>query len=347
MHLPQASTQASIISHPATDQEAAAQSPAAPSAATPAPAAQGSRLVSEQSFAASEGVSSQRLAVLEQLVGLGGPDWRDCSYCLEVDGMRAHYLDKGEGQPIVLLHGFGAWAYSWRHNIDALASTYRVIVPDLKGFGLSGRDRRHGHSLDDQARFVLALLDQLGIDRAAWIGNSMGGEISLRAALTAPERITGLGLICSSGTFTVPMVRWLRRAVHMPGFVNWLTRRLVRIEKVRNAVRGALGDPSRYAETDAAAYWLPLSLPGATELVAALARDADFGAIRHRLRDVSVPTLLVWGDRDNFIPLAHGQLLASHIPNSRLVVLPGLGHAPQEEAPAEVNRILLEFLGGL
>lgn len=293
------------------------------------------------------GSGSSRLAVLEQLAGLGGPDWRECSYCLDMDGIPVHFLDRGEGPAVVLLHGFGAWAYSWRHNIDALAARYRVIVPDLKGFGLSGRDRRHGHSLNDQARLVFDLLDRLGIGQAAWVGNSMGGEVSLRAALLDRTRVAGLGLICSSGTFTVRMLPWLRRAIRLPGFANWLTRRLVRIETVRQAVRGALGDPSRYDEADAAAYWLPLSLPGATDLVTALARDADFGAIRPRLREIAVPTLLIWGERDEYIPLAHGQLLASSIPDSRLVVIPGVGHAPQEEAPAEVNRLLLDFLDGL
>jgi pimeloyl-ACP methyl ester carboxylesterase len=193
----------------------------------------------------------------------------------------------------------------------------------------------------------LALLDHLGIDRAAWIGNSMGGEISLRAALYAPERIAGLGLICSSGTFTVRHMPLLRRAIRVPGFARWLTRRLVRVETVRRALRGALGDPGRYSEVDAAAYWLPLALPGAVELVAALARDADFGATRDRLADVAAPALLLWGERDSFIPVAHGQLLAQLLPDSRLVVLPGLGHAPQEEAPDEVNQLLLDFLGGL
>lgn len=292
-------------------------------------------------------MTPDRLAALEQLVALGGPDWRHCSRCQDVDGLPVHYLDCGDGPPVVLLHGFGAWAYSWRHNIDALAARHRVIVPDLKGFGLSGRDRRHKHGLTDQARLVLTLLDRLGLRRAALVGNSMGGEISLRAALLAPERVAGLGLICSSGTFTVRQMPLLRRAIRIPGFARWLTHRLVRLETVRRAVRGALGDPSRYNETDAAAYWLPLARPGAADLVAALARDADFGAVRDRLSAITAPALIVWGERDSFIPLAHGQLLAELLPNSRLVVLPGLGHSPQEESPEEVNDLLLDFLSEL
>lgn len=265
-----------------------------------------------------------------------------------VEGLPVHFLNHGTGPPVVLLHGFGAWAYSRRHNVAALvAAGHRVIVPDLKGFGLTGRDRRQRHGLDDQATLVCGLLDRLGISRAAWIGNSMGGEVALRAALLSPERVAGLGLVCSSGTFTVRQIRHLRRAVHIPGVANWLARRLFRPETVRDAVRGSLGDPARFDETVAAAYWLPLSLSGMPDLVAALARDSDFGARRDQLSDVTVPALVLWGERDAYIPVAHGELLARLIANSEFTVLPGLGHAPQEESPDEVNRLLQGFVAGL
>ena len=108
---------------------------------------------------------------------------------LSVAGIKTHYLRAGSGEPVVLLHGLGASSYSWRFAVPALADRFDVIAPDLPGFGRSDKPWDHDYSVAGQHRWVMSFLDGLGVKKARFVGNSMGGVISLWAALETPERV--------------------------------------------------------------------------------------------------------------------------------------------------------------
>jgi pimeloyl-ACP methyl ester carboxylesterase len=263
----------------------------------------------------------------------------------EVAGELLHYVEAGEGTPLLLLHGFLEWSYTWRHNLPALAGVARVLALDLRGFGLSERNRRRGHSLGDQVEVVRGFMDQLGIERAVLCGHSMGGEIALRFALLYPDRVLALILDASSGYLQRRegrLYRWLLRAPGVRTLALWGIMRNRRF--ARRALESGYGAPGRVLESDVDAYMLPARAPGSTRALVRLLRETDFGTQAQRLAEVNHPALLIWGEHDRVVPLEHGRRLAAALPNSQLITLAGCGHLPHEECPDAFNSAVLAFL---
>lgn len=263
---------------------------------------------------------------------------------LPVDREVFHYVAAGGGPQLLLLHGWAAWSYSWRKNIPSLSKYVKVYAPDLLGFGLSSKTRAAGYSLWDQAHHMLRFMDALGLERVMLGGHSMGGEIALRMATLAPERVAGLVLVASTGYWPVVLPRPVRLALRVPGLNHGLVRAaVVNARFARSTLSQAYGDPGRWTESDLRAYLLPARTPGATGTLIRFLQEMDFGAIAGRIRDLPHPALVVWGARDPWWPLAHGERLAQEL-GARLHVLPDAGHVPQEEYPDEFNRVALEWL---
>lgn len=249
---------------------------------------------------------------------------------------------------MILLHGFMAWSYTWRHNLPVLAEHSRVLALDLRGFGLSERNPQRGHSLCDQADLLLRFLDRLGIDQAVLCGNSMGGEIALRFALRYPNRVRALVLAAASGYVQRqqrPVERWLMRLPLV--WSLWARAVVMNRGFVGRTLRAAYQLPEKVAEVDVDAYLLPARIPGSPATFGAMIRDMDFGHFAGRWSDVTHPSLLIWGEQDPWVPLEHGRRLAAAMPNAELVVLPNCGHLPHEEYPEAFNRAVSHFLQGV
>lgn len=254
-----------------------------------------------------------------------------------------HFRAAGDGPPLVLLHGFGVWGFTWRHNFEALAARHRVYAPDLPGWGLSEKRARADYSLRAQCAALEAFLDAVGVSSAALVGNSMGGEIAWRFALSRPDRVDALVLLASSAYIdTLPALgRWLPR---LPG-AAWAARLLVGNRRfIAKAMRIAYHSPDRLVTRAAIeGYALPVHTPAAMAGFLSALASADFGAEWRRLPELRRPALLVWGENDPWVPLSHGRRMAGDIPGARLHVFPRTGHAPHEERPEEVNRLIGEF----
>src|SRR2546427_2461709 len=140
-------------------------------------------------------------------------DWRKArrpGKIIEIEGTGIHYVERGSGPALVLIHGFGGHTYSFRHQIPAFAADYRVVAVDLKGFGYSEKPRNSDYSLTWQAGMVAKLMEALGIARADVVGHSMGGEVAMRLAAAYPEKVEKLVLAASvSGgrIWTLPPIR--------------------------------------------------------------------------------------------------------------------------------------------
>jgi pimeloyl-ACP methyl ester carboxylesterase len=258
------------------------------------------------------------------------------------------------GPPIIFLHGTGAWSELWRSTLDAVGNAgYRAIAIDLPPFGFSDRpaDRRYGRA--DQARRIIGVLDGLGIRRAVLVGHSFGGGPTLEAALRAPDRVEALVLADPAiglddpsegggAAAAVLSVRPLRNALLSATVTNplftgrFISRFVARQEAVTPERIAVLQRPLGVkGSTNALGDWVVSFLAPEPGL---LSKDpAAYGSFDRR-------TLLIWGALDTTTPLAQGQRLAGVLRGSELVVMDGVGHMPQIEAPADFNRILLGFL---
>lgn len=242
-----------------------------------------------------------------------------------IEGMELHYSVRGEGAPLVLLHGFTGAGSDWRHvfDLDALAERYRLIIPDLRGHGRS-TNPSDVFTVRQCATDVLALLDQLGIERFHAVGMSLGGNTLLHLATRAPARVERM-VIVSSPPYYPAQARRLMAAMTEESRTD--------AEWAEMRSRHSLGD----------------------EQIRALWRHGrgfanihdDMNFTPPLLSTISASTLIVYGDRDPLYPVELGLELYRSIPRSQLWVVPGGGHLPifLEHRDA-FARTALAFLGG-
>ena len=245
-------------------------------------------------------------------------------------------------QAVVLLHGLGkAAARDWEHVIPVLAKRYAVYAVDLPGFGFSDKGNHH-YSPDNMARALEAALAPLVGRPFVLIGHSMGGAVAVAYAATYPQRVDRLVLVDVAGV--------LHRSVYAEFLARAAAQRVVGLDSpwyesmVRAIQARAEVVPLRGDLVLERAGVRQRVLRGDPNAIAAFALvEHDFSA---DLREISAPTLVIWGGNDLIAPLRTGQALAASIPLARLVVLEGLGHAPQVEATGRFNPVLLDELDG-
>lgn len=255
-----------------------------------------------------------------------------------VDGTRLRVIDTGRGPAVVFIHGFAASIYSWRHQLEpVMAAGHRVVAFDNRGFGFSERPRR-GHANGDYARLVVALLDSLGIGDAVLVGHSMGGAIAAEVALAFPGRVRGLVLIDPAGYGPIAA-----RVVHWPGLRD-LGAALVSRATTAATLRLLYADPRRVTAMDVDQYYAPLAAGPARAALRRVVGAFQFEDLRGRVGSIQAPTLVLWGQADRLIPFRAVADLAADLSRAAFVLVPDAGHMPQEEQPAEVNRMLTAFL---
>jgi len=267
---------------------------------------------------------------------------------VDLDGEQVHYVEAGTGEPLVLIHGFMAWSFTWRRNLEALAEHAHVLALDLRGFGLSAKDAKRKHSLFDQVEVLRAFLDAKGIGRSVLCGHSMGGEVAVRFALTYPDRVKALVLVSSSGYVYREKSPLERLALWLPSVGELFVRATVLNRRFAGrALRTAYRQSSAVTEADVEGYLLPARAPGAPGAFVCMVRDMDFGCTAQQIRNVTHRTLIIWGENDPWIPVQHGRKMAQDLKDSRLVVFADCGHVPPEEHPDEFNRVVSDFLQSL
>jgi pimeloyl-ACP methyl ester carboxylesterase len=287
---------------------------------------------------------------VESLVARWAPPPSDF---MVVKGQLVHYRDVGPREdpaPLVLVHGTGASLHTWEGWVEALRQDKRVVTFDLPGFGLTGPftgayapDDYHADAL---ARFTLDFLDALHVRRFAIGGNSLGGEVAWRVATLAPERVDRLVLVDASGyAFEpehIPIGFQFARAPLVNKIGEVLTPRVL----IEDSIRDVYGDPSRVTPALVDRYFELTLREGNRRALSERLREISTDLAPERIKTLRVPTLILWGERDRLIPPVNAQSFRRDIAGSRLVVLPGLGHVPQEEDPqasvAPVRQFLLQ-----
>ena len=282
------------------------------------------------------------------------------------------YLRAGSGPALILLHGLMGYSFSWRFALPGLAPYATVYAPDMLGAGFSERPAGLDCSMRATAERLLEFIAALGISSFDLVGTSHGGAV---AALAAAQ--------CTSGASVwVPHVSPFLRDVGFPGGASRLRlRRLVLVAPVNPysahgqwlapffgspagsllfrltfarmkflypwILRRLYGDPRKITPGTLEGYAAPLAVPGRVlhgiDIVRTWTQDlAEVEAALPQLKDV--PTLLIWGSDDVAVYASSAAALAKHLPHSKVIVFPGVGHLPYEECPEEFNRALIEFL---
>jgi pimeloyl-ACP methyl ester carboxylesterase len=259
---------------------------------------------------------------------------------VDVQGSRVHYVEAGRGDPVVLIHGIFASTFSFRHTIPELAQQHRVVAFDLRGFGYTDMPEDADYSLSAQAQLVHDAMARLGIERAAVVGHSMGGDVAMRLALRYPDSVSRLVLVDSVTHHEMSHRRSPRLVRPLLPLIAGLS---LNTRSVRRGILSAVHDPAHVTDDVVAGYELPMRVKGRLRAFARL--------LAHRERDLPVeperitqPALVLWGEHDRWIPVEHGEELAQRLPNARFVVVRSAGHLPLEEQPADVNKMLVDFL---
>jgi pimeloyl-ACP methyl ester carboxylesterase len=277
-------------------------------------------------------------------------DWRSHERVVELDGARLSYVDLGAGEPAVLfIHGLGAQWRVWLANLPAAAEQRRAIAVDLPGFGDSEADGSPV-SIRGFAEILERFCERIGLDRVVAVGNSMGGFVAAELAVLAPRLVAGLVLVDAAGIVptrgelarTLP---FLRTSTALGGRLALASRAVAARPRLRKAVLAKILYDGSQIPADFAYYGL-LAPPGPSTraaLTASLsALNTEWG---EELRQITCPTLIVWGEEDALIPIRHAHEYARLIENAGLVTIPAAGHLPMVEQPERFNAALLEFLG--
>jgi pimeloyl-ACP methyl ester carboxylesterase len=270
---------------------------------------------------------------------------------LDLHGDRVAYRDAGAGDALLLIHGMAGSSATWRAVLPQLSRKYRVVAPDLLGHGESAKPRGD-YSLGAFAVWLRDLLDELSIPRATVVGQSLGGGVAMQFAYQHRDYCERLVLIGSGGLG--PDLNWLLRVLSAPGAELVLPAVAPQpVLNVGNKLRSWLNSAGIHAPRAGEIWSAYCSLSDRQTRQAFLRtlrsvvdfRGQAVSALNRLHLTSDLPTLLIWGDQDRIIPVAHGYAAHDALPGSRLEVLPGVGHFPHVESPTDVVEILDDFIG--
>jgi pimeloyl-ACP methyl ester carboxylesterase len=262
---------------------------------------------------------------------------------LDVAGLRLHVRDTGpRGAPVlILLHGFGASLHTWEPWAQDLSDNFRVVRIDLPGAGLTGADPSGDYSDARGVQILAALMDQLGIARASFIGHSMGGRLAWRYAAEQPGRVDKLVLVAPDG-FASPGFEY-GKAPEVTAPVRLMQVVLPRA-LLRMSLEPAYANPALMTDEVVDRYWHLMRAPQVRTALIARMQQLVLQDPAPLLARITAPTLLLWGEQDAMIPVANAQDYLRALKDARLVTLPGVGHLPHEEAPAQALPAVRDFL---
>lgn len=270
-------------------------------------------------------------------------DFQDMQKVIEVGERFVSYVDRGEGAPLVLLHGIPSWGYLWHAVLPVLEKRRRVLIPDLPGYGFSDRSDRFRRGLCAQADVVADWLGALGLERVELVGHDIGGGVALRLAAYEPELVSRMVLVSSACYDSWPLEALVR--VGHPGTSRRLSPE-AGARLLRSALLPGLARPDDLALSG-------LLAPYQTEAGhLSLARDAaalDASLTMELvplLPRIQTPTLVLWGEKDPFQPVDNGRRLAWDLPRAQLAVVKRGRHFLPLDEPTRTASLILDFLGG-
>lgn len=249
----------------------------------------------------------------------------------------------------MLLHGISCSVLEWEHNIAALAQDHCVIALDLLGCGLSDKPLDVSYDMESQSRFVFDFMDAMGLSTVSLVGNSMGGRIAIECAAMQPERINAIALSAPAGVgvdtlfnFRLASIPWLGELLTKPSMFG-----LGMIWKM------AFHDKSFVTQKLVAEKLAMAQQPNAQAVFLTTLRsllgfggfhEAPRQAFLERIAQIRCPSLIIWGQQDQFLPVTHVKLLQTLLPHARYELVDQCGHVPMTEISDRFNQMVLDFL---
>jgi pimeloyl-ACP methyl ester carboxylesterase len=283
-------------------------------------------------------------------------DWQH--HFIETNRIRLHCVSQGEGELVVLLHGFPEFWYSWRYQIPALARYFKVVVPDLRGYNDSDKPES-GYDLDTLTADIQGLIKQLGYVKAHIVGHDWGGAIAWNLAQKFPQSLDRLAILNAphpqrwlteiGGNFDQLQRSWFILACQLPGLPEWLIQLNLR-EFVKNIFQNEAIRKGAFTADLTKIYQDALAKPGALSAALNYYRQLmSPGTLLQTLarspKPVKSPTLVLWGENDSFLSPKFTEGLDKLIQAPfELKLVPQCGHWIQQEVPHLVNRELISFL---
>ena len=270
---------------------------------------------------------------------------------VEIDGMNVHYRDEGirnDSTPIILIHGTGASLHTWEGWVNALKKEHRVIRLDLPAYGLTGPNPNKDYSQAFYSSFMNDFLSKIGVNRCIMAGNSLGGSITWNFAVQFPEKVTKMILVDAGGYPTksksVPVAFQLAGWPVVKNLFKYITPRSI----VQKSVENVYADKSKVSEELIDRYYdLSLREGNREAFIDRMSEFRNKGISADnsgKIKGLSMPTLIIWGDKDFLIPLDVAEKFHADLPNDTLVVFKNLGHTPMEEDAEKTVAVVKEFL---
>ena len=263
-----------------------------------------------------------------------------------VDDKKVHYVEKGNGKPIILIHGFLYHTVMWKKNIDALAERFKVYAIDLWGWGYSERLKKMEYSFELYGNQVTGFMDALNIERATLAGQSMGGSISVYVAAHFPERVDRLILVDPA---VIPYPMTTTGKIYQLPFVGEFLNAIPGDALMKNNIKTIwFYDKNKVTEEYAKEVLQPFCIKGSYAGAMYILRNVLKAPYVEReanlLAKMNKPTLIIHGREDKAIPLDRSEALNDLWKGSKLVIFEKAGHSPHEEYPERFNKLAIDFL---
>lgn len=263
-----------------------------------------------------------------------------------IDGVNVHYRDEGnknDSLPIVLIHGTSSSLHTWDSIVPALLNKKRIIRLDIPAFGLTGPHPRREYSIAFYNQFIDSFLCSLGVQQYIIAGNSLGGSIAWNQALSYPQKVKQLILINSGGYPKKNEKGNIGfKLASMPVIGDVLVKFTPR-SLIRKSVEDVYADKSKVNDRLVQRYYDLLLREGNRQATLDIFKQRKY-ANAEKIKSISTPTLIIWGEEDQLIDVSNAYLFKKDIQGSELVIIPKTGHVPMEEAPKEVNLAIKAFL---
>jgi len=264
--------------------------------------------------------------------------------------VRLYTVERGEGPPVLLIHGFGTNSFTWRHIAPDLARDHRVIAVDLKGFGQSDKPFDDRYAASYQAELLTQLILDRDLHNLTLVGHSFGGGVALLLALEADTRLEGrISKLVLLDTIAYPQsIPTFFKLLDMPVVSQLGVRMAPPTWQIEVALKLAYYDNSKIDADEVAAYAEPMKTAAGKHAIIYSARQivpADVEQISARYASITLPTLILWCDHDRIVPLDIGLKLKRAMPNATFRLIDQCGHMPQEEQPEATMLQIRQFLG--
>jgi pimeloyl-ACP methyl ester carboxylesterase len=289
--------------------------------------------------------SRERYTRDEAMIALGAP-----GRVVTVGGRKTHYVVRGEGPPVVLVHGFFYHSYMWKETIEALAPRFTCYALDLLGFGFSEKPeapREVCYGYDLWSEHLEGFMAALGIARARLVGQSLGSGTILALGARRPDLVERAVLVCPAGIpnprdkensgnlLLKPLVGEI--ATQLPGLA--ITKKILRDFFIHDA--------AKVTDAYAAEVARPAAIRGSAAAMLWIMRNVNLGGIEEQVRafgERKLRSMLIWGDKDAAIPVANCEKVAALITPERILIIERAGHNPHQERPEVANPAILAYL---